>query len=70
MTNDEGKEGFRFQVSGRKGIGQRAKGLGLRGDFVGGGNEEHVEIGIMKKDFKKRKKLKIQLQNYIRTFVA
>ena len=29
-----------------KRIGQRAKGLGLQGDFVGGGDEEHVEIGI------------------------
>jgi hypothetical protein len=46
MTSDEGKKGFRRRVSGRKGIGQRAKGLGLWGDFVSGGNEEPVEIGI------------------------
>jgi hypothetical protein len=39
-----------------KRIGQRAKGLGLRGDFVGGGDEEHAEKGIMNKEFKKEKR--------------
>jgi len=38
MKRDEGKEGFRFQVSGRKGMGQRAKGLELRGGFLGSGD--------------------------------
>ena len=39
-----------------KRIGQRAKGLGLRGDFVGGGDDEHAEKGIMNKEFKKEKR--------------
>jgi len=39
-----------------KRLGQRAKGLGLRRDFVGGGDEEHAEKGIMNKEFKKEKR--------------
>jgi len=42
MTSEEGKEGFRCQVSGRKGIGQREKSMGqqVARDFVGVGGEE------------------------------
>ena len=48
-----------------KHIGQRAKGLRLGGDFVGVGDEEYAEKGIMNKEFKKEKRWKFSYRTIL-----